>query len=202
MSAHKYYEKGESKLNDGEIVDLYLARDESALRETEAKYGKYLYSVAYNLLHDAEDSRECVNDSYLAAWDSIPPNRPTSLLGYMIKLTRRICVDRLRCRTRLKRRAAALSMSLSELDEYIFSDASTEGYVDSVLLAEAINVFLRTLPQLNRDVFIGRYFYCDPLREIARYCGISVSNAKTILHRVRKGLKQYLIQEGFINEKK
>ena len=134
-------------MQDEEIIRLYLARDENAIAQTEAKYGKYLGKLAYNVLADTEDSREAVNDALLAAWSSIPPHKPAVLLTYLIKLTRRITIDRLRQRGREKRRGSQYAVSLTELDECIPTENATERATDAKLLAEAINRYLAELPQ-------------------------------------------------------
>ncbi len=185
-------------MEDAQIVALYWDRDESALRETERKYGPYLTKIAVNILADREDSRESVNDTYLKAWNSIPPQRPTSLSAYLAKLVRDLSIDRLRARQREKRRASEYAQSLTELDECVSGGDTTAEHVDLHLLGEAISSYLRTLPAPARNVFVGRYFYADSLREVARYCGMGEGKAKSLLYRTRQGLKAYLEQEGFL----
>ena len=184
-------------MDDQQIVSLYWQRDEAAIRETEIKYDRYLTKIAYNILYDTEDSRESVNDTYLAAWNSIPPQKPNILSAYLSKLTRRISIDRFRYRTREKRAASQYDVSLSELEECLCGGNSTEEAVDAKFLAEAIERFLRSLPEDSRNAFIGRYYFLDPVREVAGYCGMTESKCKTLLHRVRLKLKDYLIKEGF-----
>lgn len=186
-------------MQDEEIIKLYLQRSEKAIKETESVYGRYLVKIACNILSDIEDSMETVNDVYLAAWNSIPPHRPVFLSTYLAKLTRRIAIDRLRMRCRAKRCSNEFTVSLTELDDCLSAGNTTEQNVDEHLLSQAINRYLSGLSQLKRDVFIGRYFYADSIRDIAAYCGISESKTKTMLFRVRKRLREYLIQEGHIN---
>ena len=184
-------------MEDQEIVALYWQRSEDAIRETAAKYETYLTKVARNVLSDAEDSRECVNDTYLAAWNSMPEHRPEILSTYLGKITRQLSIDRFRRRHSLKRRASEYALSLSELEDS-FADSSTpEQVLDEALLAEAVSVFLRSLPDRERNVFLGRYFFFDSVKEVAAYCGISEANAKSILFRTRQKLKAYLESEGF-----
>ena len=184
-------------MEDQQIVALYWDRDEAAILETEIKYDRYLTKIAYNILNDTEDSRESVNDTYLAAWNSMPPQKPTVLSTYLGKLTRRISIDRFRYRTRDKRQSSQYAISLSELDECVSGGNTTEEALELTLLAEAIGSYLRTLSKETRTVFVGRYYYLDSIREIAAYCGITESKCKTLLHRTRLGLKEYLQKEGF-----
>lgn len=184
-------------MEDEQIVSLYWSRDEAAIFETDRKYGPYLTKIARNILNDAEDSRESVNDTFYAAWNSIPPQRPAILSTYLGKLTRRISIDMLRKRTRQKRGGSEYILSLSELEGTLSAGNTTEEAMDEKLLGEAISAFLRTLSPEARHTFIGRYYYLDPLAEVARYCGMSQSKAKSLLHRTRLKLRDYLEKEGF-----
>ena len=184
-------------MEDEKIVSLYWDRDETAIRETEVKYDRYLTKIAYNILADREDSRESVNDTYLAAWNSIPPHRPGVLSTYLAKLTRRISIDRFRYRTRDKRRESEYAVSLSELGDCVSGGNTTEEIVNVKLLADAIGIFLRLQSEEARNAFIGRYYFLDSVKEVAAYCGMSESKCKTLLHRTRLGLKEYLRKEGF-----
>ena len=184
-------------MDDEEIIRLYWNRDESAIRETDRKYGAYLTKIVRNVLDNGEDARESVNDTYYAAWNTIPPQRPDSLCAYLGKIARRIAVDYFRKRNRVKRGGGEYALSLAELDGICSAGNTTEHAVDSRLLGQAINAFLRSLESQARTAFIGRYYYCDPLNEVARYCGMSQSKAKSLLYRTRKKLKDYLEKEGF-----
>lgn len=184
-------------MEDEKIVSLYWEREESAISETEAKYDRYLTKIAYNILYDREDSRESVNDTYLAAWESMPPHRPSILSTYLAKLTRRISIDRFRLKTRQKRIPSEYMISLSELDECVSGGNSTEEIINVKLLADAIGVYLRTQSREVRTAFLGRYYFLDPVKEVAAYCGMTESKCKTLLHRTRLGLKEYLRKEGF-----
>lgn len=184
-------------MEDEQIVTLYWDRDERAIRETETKYDRYLTKIAYNILADLEDSRESVNDTYLAAWDSMPPHRPGILSTYLAKITRRISIDRFRYRTRDKRKESEYAISLTELGDCVSGGNTTEEIVNVKLLADAIGIYLRLQPEEVRNAFIGRYYFLDPIREVARYCGMTESKVKTVLYRTRVGLKEYLEKEGF-----
>jgi RNA polymerase sigma-70 factor (ECF subfamily) len=184
-------------MEDTEIVSLYWDRDESAIRETETKYDRYLTKIAYNILADLEDSLESVNDTYMAAWESMPPHRPTVLSAYLAKLTRRISIDRFRYRTRDKRMASEYAISLSELSDCVSGGNTTEEIINVKLLADTIGIYLRLQSPEARTAFLGRYYFLDSVREVARYCGMSESKCKSLLHRTRVGLKDYLRKEGF-----
>ena len=185
-------------MQDDMIVALYLQRDESAIRETEQKYGPYLMKIANNILADPEDSRESVNDTYLKAWNSIPPHEPSVLRTYLGKITRQAAIDIFRKRNREKRRASEYAISLSELEECVSCGDTAEQSADLHLLAESINAYLRRLSPEARNIFVGRYFFMDSLKDVASYYGMSESKVKSILQRTRKKLKTYLEQEGFI----
>lgn len=184
-------------MEDIQIVQLYWQREEAAIDHTQRKYGAYLTKIAYNILFDTEDSRESVNDTYLAAWNSMPPHKPSVLSTYLAKLTRRISIDIFRKRTREKRLPSEYSVSLTELEDCLSSDPTPEQAMEGKQLGEAISAFLRTLPEDARNTFIGRYYYLDPLKEVARYCGMTESKAKTLLFRTRQALRAHLEKEGY-----
>ena len=184
-------------MEDEQIVSLYWQRDESAIRETEVKYDRYLTKIAWNILADLEDSRESVNDTYLAAWNSMPTNRPNVLSTYLGKIIRQISIDVYRKKNRQKRYASQYAISLDELGD-AFSDGSTPDEVlDAKLLDEAINRFVCTLPDEAQKAFVGRYYFFDSLKEISGYCGMKESKLKSLLYRTRQQLKEYLLKEGF-----
>lgn len=184
-------------MQDEKILDLYWARDESAITETQTKYGKYLTKIAFNILSNDEDTEESVNDTYLAAWNSIPPQRPNVFSAYLSKLIRRISIDIFRKRNREKRKTNQYSISLEELKDCLSNNETPESQLELKLLGKSVNNFLLTLPEESRNLFIGRYYYLDSVKEVARYCGMSESNAKTTLFRIRLALKEYLKKEGF-----
>lgn len=184
-------------MTDERIVELYWDRDESAVAETQAKYGRYLTKIAYNILTDMEDSLESVNDTYMYAWKSIPPHRPSVLSTYLAKITRRVSIDILRKKSREKRIPSEYTFSLSELDDCISNGQTVEGQIEVEELASAINTYLKTISTEARNLFVGRYFFMDSLKDVAKYCGMSESKAKSMLYRTRCGLKTYLEQEGY-----
>lgn len=184
-------------MKDTDIVAMYWDRNEDAIAQTQRKYGSYLSKVAYNILSDFEDSKECVNDTYLAAWNSMPTNRPSILSTYLGKIVRQISIDVFRRRNTVKRYASEYAVSLEELGDS-FSDGMTpELALDAKLLDEAINRFVRELPDDARNTFIGRYYFFDSLKNVASYCGMTESRAKSLLYRTRQSLKAYLAKEGF-----
>ena len=184
-------------MEDSEIVERFWRRDETAVWETQRKYGRYLAKIAGSILSSREDGEEVVNDTCLRAWNSIPPSRPDSLAAYLGKIARRLAIDALRTRGREKRMASAYAVSLSELEECIPGGTGPEEQLELAQLAQAISAYLRTLPPQARNAFIGRYFYLDSLKEVAAHLGMSESKAKSMLYRARLGLKAYLTQEGF-----
>ena len=184
-------------MKDAEIVDLYWERSEVAIQQTQQKYGAYLSKVAYNVLSDFEDSKECVNDTYLKAWNSMPPHKPSVLSTYLGKIARELSIDMFRKKNSTKRYASEYASSLDELGDS-FSDGNTpEQAFDAKLLDEAINRFLCTISDDARNTFIGRYYFFDSLKDMAGYCSMSEAKAKSMLYRTRQSLKAYLVKEGF-----
>ena len=184
-------------MKDQEIVSLYWNRNEDAIHQTQMKYGAYLSKVSYNILADFEDSKECVNDTYLAAWNSMPENRPNNLATYLGKITRQISIDVFRKRHREKRYASEYAVSLDELGDSFTNGVTPEQELDAKLLDEAINRFVSALPEMTQRAFVGRYYFFDSIKEIATYCGLTEGKVKVLLFRTRQKLKVYLNKEGF-----
>ena len=184
-------------MDDEQILDLYWQRDEAAIRETEQKYGKYLTKIAYGILSSAEDSQESVSDTYLRAWNSIPPHRPGVFAAYLAKLTRRCSIDIFRRRYREKRQGSEYALSLDELEDCVTAGDSPGEALELGELTRTIGDYLRSLNWEARTTFIGRYFFLDSIREIAAYHHMSESKVKSLLFRTRKGLRDYLTKEGF-----
>ena len=185
-------------MQDEKIIELYFERDERAIEETAAKYENYLFKIAMNVLSEPEDSRECVNDSYFAAWESIPPARPERLSSYLGKITRRISIGRYRYKHRDKRKESEYAVSLDELGECISPSGSPEATVEINLLSDSISRFLHTQPKDRQMLFIMRYYFLDSLSDAAEHCGISENKAKKILFGMRSNLRDHLIKEGFL----
>ncbi|MDR2572219.1 MAG: sigma-70 family RNA polymerase sigma factor [Oscillospiraceae bacterium] len=184
-------------MDDVMIVEMYWQRDEDAISETTKKYNRYLTKIAYNILADFEDSKESVNDTYLKAWNSMPPHKPSVLSTYLGKITRQVSIDIFRKRSAKKRWGSEYATSLSELEECIPNSSDPEQELEAKLLAEIITKWLRTLPTETRNVFIGRYYFMDSIKEVAKNNNISESKTKSMLHRTRTGLKEHLGKEGY-----
>lgn len=184
-------------MEDQAIVSLYFARSEEAVARTQEKYGRYLESIARNILPDREDCRESVNDAYLAAWNSIPPQRPEKLGTYLGKLTRRIAIDRFRRNNRAKRQPSEYALSLEELTEILPGGSDPARAWEGKELTRALEDFLRGLPERTRRVFLCRYYYFDPLERVAVQNGMTVPAVKSLLWRTRAALKTHLQKEGF-----
>lgn len=187
-------------MEDYQIVDLFLNRDENAVRQTELKYSGYLLTIALNILGNREDSGECVNDTYFKAWNSIPPHLPQRLRYYLGKITRELSIDRLRKKLSAKRGGTEYELSLDELDEcvpYAVQTGTPEQEAEISLLAEMISGYLRNCSEEMRNVFMLRYYFCDSVKAIANTCGISESKVKSMLFRAREGLRKHLEKEGF-----
>ena len=187
-------------MEDSRIIELYWQRSENAITETDKKYGAYCSTVAFNILLNQEDAEECVNDTWLGAWDAIPPNRPSILRAFLAKITRNLSIKRLEKKLAEKRGGMAEFIVLDELDECIGDQTDVEGIVESHALEELIRRFVRDLPERDGNIFVRRYFFTDPVASIAERYRISENHVMVILSRTRKKLKKELIKEGFICE--
>ncbi|MBQ9079574.1 MAG: sigma-70 family RNA polymerase sigma factor [Clostridia bacterium] len=181
-------------MQDSQIIELYFARDEQAISATSAKYNSYCMQIAMNILHNNEDSEECVNDTYLAAWNSIPPNRPERLSAYLGRLTRNLSLNRYKSQHASRRGGGEFALSLDELDDCVADTVSPEQ--DAEALGAIISEFLYTQSKETRQVFVRRYFYSDSISDICDRFGMSESRAKSMLHRTRLALRAYLGKHG------
>lgn len=179
-------------MKDNEIIDLYWERNESAISATSDKYGSYCHSISYNILHNHSDAEECVSDTWLKAWNSMPPKRPGYLAGYLGKITRNLSINRFKQYMAQKRSFGQYMLVLSELEECIPSETGVEKVVEEMVLVKAINSFLYEQPEQNRNIFILRYWYIYSIRDIAEAYGISESKTASVLFRMRNKLKIYL----------
>lgn len=184
-------------LLDLEIISLYFKRSEEAILQTQKKYGGYCLKIARNILPVLEDAQECVNDTYLAAWESIPPHKPLKLSTYLGKLTRRISIDRWRHMNAQKRGGDTVTLALEELGECIASDSDPQAQVEAKELGRIISRFLLDLPGAERRVFVGRYFRLSSVEDIASEFDMTQGNVYTMLSRTRSKLRQYMIEEGY-----
>lgn len=183
-------------MEDGQIIDLYWRRDQRAIQETDGKYGKLLNSIAWNLLHSREDTEECVNDTYLRAWDAIPPTRPAAFRTWLGHITRNLSLDRWKLRQAEKRGGGA-ELLLGELEDCVpAASESPERAVEDQELAELLNVFLRGLSREGRAIFLRRYWYGESVAEIGLALGCRDGKVKSSLFRSRKALREYLEKEG------
>lgn len=185
-------------MDDNAILSLYIARSESAIAETAARYGGYCYAIAYNILSDRQDSEESVNDTYLAAWNTIPPKRPAHFSAYLGKLTRYISLDKWKHRSRLKRGGGEMEICLDELSECVSGKEHPEKELIHKETVASINRFLGTLPEVERTVFLRRYWYADQINDIAARFGFSESKVVSMLHRTRGKLKKHLQKEDLL----
>lgn len=183
-------------MEDHAIIDLYFARQEQALTETDRKYGPYCRSIAGNILHDPQDTEECVNDTWLKAWNAMPPQRPNCLSAFLGKITRNLCLDRCRISRAEKRGGGAVALALEELGDCLPSRQTVEDAVDASELSGFIDRFLRTLPQRDCALFLRRYWYMDSTRELCGRFALTEGSVKSILHRTRNKLREYLEKEG------
>lgn len=182
-------------MKDAEIITLYLARDEKAITATAERYGSYCHSISYNILHNTEDARECVNDTWLRTWNSIPPHRPNRLSTYLGKITRNLSLNRFRQYTAEKRGFGQAELALSELEECIPAKNSVEQMIEEMTMAKSINDFLYAQPRQRRNIFIRRYWYLYSIRDIAHVYGMSESRVASLLFRMRGELKIHLEKE-------
>lgn len=184
-------------MTDEMIVELYWQRDERAIKETELAYGGYIRYVAYAILRDESDADEITNDTYLKAWNSIPPQRPKPLKAFLGRIARQLSLNRAEYNTAAKRGGAQYPLALDELLECVADPDTTPDSADLIALRDVINAFLRTLPTDARRMFIRRYWYMDSIQEIALAFAVGESRVKSTLARARAKLRKKLEKEGF-----
>ena len=185
-------------MEDREIVALYLARDQRAIPASAKKYGAYCHMVAYRILRDQRDAEECVNDTYLRAWEAIPPHRPSRLSVFLGKITRNLSLNRLEHYSARKRGGGEVPLALAELAECIPARETVEEAVDDRLLTQTLEAFLTARPVLERQAFLRRYWYLQTTAEIAREMALSQGKVKTLLSAGRKALRSHLEREGIV----
>ena len=181
-------------MNDSQIIALYWERNEDAIRETDQVYGPRLFAISDRLLHSKLDAQESVNDTYLKAWDTVPPQRPVYFFAYLAKICRNFSLARIQWNTAAKRNAEVIALT-REMEECI-PDRSIERRLEVEELGQLLNVFLDSISSENRRIFLRRYWFSDSIQEISDRYHISQSKVKTQLHRTRKKLKEFLEQEG------
>lgn len=186
-------------MTDTGIIELYWRRDERAIDETDARYGAYCHALAFGILADRGEAEESVNDTYLAAWNTMPPARPDSLKAYLARLCRSIAVSALRAKCALKRGGGEATLALDELgDSIAAAGGDVQRECELRELGAAISAYLSRRRERERTAFMARYFYCMPIKDIAQRMGLNENTVKTLLRRMRSGLAQYLREEGLV----
>lgn len=185
-------------MKDTEIIELYWAREERAIAETQKTYGSYCYSIAWNILYSKEDSDECVNDTWFRAWNAMPPKSPDRLAPFLGTITRNLSLDRWKERRTMKRGKGGMILALDELAECVPDTHSTEDAVEAAELERLLDAFLHTLPERDCSIFLRRYWYVEEYEEIARRYGMKLNTVRTSLFRTRAKLRKYLEKEGVI----
>ena len=187
-------------MEDSQIIELYWQRNTDAITKTNSKYGAYCFTIANNILHSKEDSEECVNDTWLRAWNAIPPQKPGKLQIFLAKITRNLSFNRYNARMAEKRGGGEILFVLDELAECLAGESDVENAYQLKELNQCIRLFVRRLPARDGNVFVRRYFFTDPVAAIAKRYGLTENNVMVILSRTRKKLKAHLIKEGYFNE--
>lgn len=185
-------------MRDEDIIDLYWVRNEEAIFQTQQNYGSYCFTIANNILKNREDSDECVNDTWLRAWNAIPPNRPERLGIFLGTITRNLSFDKWKRRNAAKRGKGEMNQVIEELAECIPSGQNTEDIVEAAELERMINLFLHTLPERDCNVFLRRYWYAEEYAEIAKRYHMKLNSVKTSVFRTRGKLRNFLEQEGIV----
>ena len=184
-------------MSDADIIELYWQRDEQAIKETDIKYKSFLLSVAQNIVHDVRDSEECLNDTYVGAWNAMPPARPTVLQAFLATIMRRIAINRYKANRRHKRVASELTVSLSDLGDMLADEDDVSAEMQAKELAAAISRYVRALPDRQMVIFVGRFYMADPLMKIAQEVGCSLATVKREIAAIKDGLKKHLEGEGY-----
>ena len=188
-------------MEDEKIIDLYFERNESAISETAEKYGNYLYKIAFNILSDNEDSEESVNDTYMSAWNTIPPEKPNVFSAFLSKITRYISLNRYRAGKAEKRGGGEIDTAFEEIEECVPDKSNIYDEIETKELAEIISDYLKKLPETERKIFVCRYYYLDSLSDISKQFGFSKSKVASMLHRTRKKILSHLEKEGVLGER-
>lgn len=185
-------------LEDEKLLGLFLSRKEDAIRKSQQRYGKILFSIANNILGDISDAEECENDTYLAAWNQIPPEKPQNLGAYLAKITRHLALKKLRHKTATKRGGGEGTAALDELMECTPDSYSFDQHLQANELKEALDRFLASLDPDHRRAFVLRYWYCESIKQIAKALDNSEANTKMMLYRTRQKLLVFLQKEEIL----
>lgn len=186
-------------MEDQKIVSLFWERDPEAISQASVQYGAYCFSIAQGILNNREDSQECVNDTWLQAWNCIPPRKPAVLRAFLGKITRNIAISLYRSETAQKRGGGQLPLVLEELSYCIAGNADPEERYSAKELGKSVNSFVKALPQRDGNVFVRRYYFTESIESIAQRYGLQESYVLVILHRTRNKLRKHLIREGLIH---
>jgi RNA polymerase sigma-70 factor (ECF subfamily) len=184
-------------LADEKIVELFWQRSENAIEETDLKYKKYLFTIAYNIVHDTLDCEECLNDTYIGAWNAMPPARPNLLKAFLTTIMRRVAVNRYHSNSKKSTVPSEMTVSLSEVEAFITEETTVEDAFDAVQVGKLISDYLRTLSERRRFVFMSRYYVANPIDMIAKELNLSRSTVNKELAFIRAGLKTHLEKEGY-----
>ncbi|MBQ7435113.1 MAG: sigma-70 family RNA polymerase sigma factor [Oscillospiraceae bacterium] len=182
-------------MEDSAIVELYWQRSDDAIAETERKYGRYCHRIAYNITASTEDAEECVNDTWLGAWNAMPDKRPSFLSAFLGRITRNLALNRLESRRSARRGGGEAALALDELSDCIPGQSNPQRRLEQKELEAAVDAFVGDLPETERRIFIARYWFLIPVKEIAERLGCTQSRVKTSLYRTRKKLCVYLEDE-------
>ncbi len=185
-------------MEDQKIIDLFLQRKDDAIDQTSQKYGKYCYAIAWNILSNRQDAEECVNDTWLNAWNAIPPHRPERLRPFLGKITRACAFNRCKAQRAQKRGGGELPLILEELESCLPAAPSAAEETEAAALEDSVSRFLHTLPEQECSIFLRRYWFAEPLSEIARRYGLNLNTVKSSLHRSRGKLKRHLEREELL----
>ena len=189
--------KSPTVIPDEQIIDLFWKRDENAIQETDTKYGKYLYKIAYQILHDNADCEECRNDAYLGIWNAIPPARPSHFQAFISQIMRRIAINCYKKQNSQKRVPSELTVCMDDLLETLHSPSTVEEDYHAEELGKAINRYVAELPQKRRYIFIERYYFASPVSSIAKELKLTESSIYKELTGIKQDFKQYLERNGF-----
>lgn len=195
------YNKGGFMSKDEKIIELFFSRSEQAIKELDLKYGKLCHKLSHNILNSWQDAEECVNDAYLGVWNTIPPTKHNPLQSYVCKIVRNISL-KLYYRKQAAKRNSSYEIAMQELETYLLAPNTVETEIETKELAQIIEKFLDLLSEKNRVIFLRRYWFCDTYAEIAKYVNISEKNVSVRLTRIRKQMKDYLIERGYLYEYK
>lgn len=194
----QHRETAHAPISDEQIIELYWQRDEKAIEETDIKYKKYLLSVAYHIVRDTSDCEECLNDTYLGAWNAMPPSKPNVLKAFLTTIMRRLAINRYHSNRRKNRVPSEMTVALSELEDFIADDGTMDAEFDAERLGRVISDFVRSLNERRRFIFMSRYYAAEPIDTIAGELQVSRSTVNKELAAIRAALKEKLESEGYL----